>query len=191
MMGRDVLINDLRAKGEQQVEGLWREARAEAERLRSEAAATLTAERGRCDLARRQAGEAVHRRRAMAARRQAGAIITRAEQELSDRLADLSRELLGAAWSGDRAALLAGLVAELPAGDWGRVRVHPEDVAAAGRLFPQAEIVADTEVKGGLEVTSSDGAITIDNTLNSRLARIWPLLVPALLREVRQDAPTG
>lgn len=184
-MSREVLISDLRARGGQQIDTLWMEARAEVERFRAEAAARVTAERNSCDLTGREASKTLHRRRAMAARRRAGEIITQAEQELSDRLYGLARALLGGDWSGNRATLLAGLAAELPPGNWGRVRVHPDDVVAAGKLFPPAEIVPDAEVLGGVEVTSSDGSVTIDNTMNTRLDRVWSRLLPELLREVR------
>lgn len=190
-MSREVLIHDLRAKGEQQAETLWREARAEAERFRAEAAARVAAERNSCELTGREASQTMHRRRTMAARRRAGEIITRAEQELSDRLYGVARGLLGSEWSGDRAPLLAGLAVELPPGSWERVRVHPLDVAAAGRLFPQAEIVPDAEVLGGVEVSNLEGSVTIDNTLNTRLDRLWSRLVPELLREVRPDGAAG
>jgi vacuolar-type H+-ATPase subunit E/Vma4 len=184
-MSREVLINDLRAKGEQQIDTLWREARAEVERFRTEALERVTVERNSCDLTGREARQSLQRRRAMAARRRAGEIITRAEQELGDRLYGLARGLLGAAWSGDRATLLAGLAAELPPGSWGRVRVNPVDVVAVGPLFPAAEIVPDAKVLGGLEVSNRDGSVTIDNTLNTRLERSWSRLVPELLRGLR------
>lgn len=184
-MSREVLINDLRAKGAQQIDAFWREARAEAERYRAESQARVTVERNSCDVTGREARQSLQRRRAMTARRRAGEMTTRAEQELGERLHGLARELLGGAWSGDRATLLAGLAAELPPGSWGKVRVHPADVGVAGRLFPSAEVVADPEVRGGLEVTSPDGAVTIDNTLNSRLERAWSRLVPGLLRGLR------
>lgn len=190
-MSREVLILDLRARGEQQVETLWREARAEVERFRVETAEQLAAELKRCELAAWEGGRAAQRRRSMSARRRAGEIITRAEQALGARLYDLARQLLTGSWSGDRGELLAGLAAELPAGEWGRVRVHPDDAALVTRLFPRAEVIGDTQVEGGLEVSSRDFGVTIDNTLNSRLARIWSRLLPELLREVRQDAPTG
>lgn len=190
-MSREVLINDLRSKGELRIESLWREARAEAERWRSEAAARVAAERLRCEQAGREGGQAVQRRRTMAARRQAGMIISKVEQELSGRLYGLALGLLVSACSGDRAALQAGLAAELPGGDWGKVRCHPEDVAVTGALFPAAAIDADPRVLGGLEVTSRDGGMIIDNTLTTRLERIWPRLLPELLREAREDGASG
>lgn len=190
-MSREVLINDLRAKGAQQVDTLWREARAEVERFRAEAAARVVAERNSCDLTGREASQALHRQRAMAARRRAGEIITRAEQRLSGRLYGLARNLLDGEWPGYRATLLADLSAELPPGDWGLVRVNPIDAVFAGQLFPAAKIAADPEVLGGLEVTGRDGSVTIDNTLNTRLERSWSRLLTEMLRELRRDDATG
>lgn len=187
-MSREILLNDLRAKGEAQRTALWLEAQAEAERLRAEAAQRLTAELARCELAGDEVGRAVHRRRAMAARRQAGALIARADQELSDRLYLLARELLAGDWPADRPALLAELAAELPPGDWTQVRVNPADQTNAAQLFPRHEIVADPQVLGGLAVTNRTGEVTIDNTMNTRLVRIWSGLLPELLREVKDGA---
>jgi len=187
-MSREVLINDLRAKGEEQIATVWREAREEAEKFRIEAARRLAGEHDRCDLAGREAERAVQRRRTMVARRQAEALVTRAEQELSERLYSLARDLLSREWSGDRVDFLARLAAELPPGDWVRIRVSPVDTEAASKLFPQAEIVAEAGIAGGLIATSRDGRVTIDNTLSTRLDRAWSRLAPELLREVTQDA---
>lgn len=190
-MGRELLISDLRAKGEEQVATLWRQAREEAERFRLESERDLAAQLGRRESAELEAVQAVHRRRAMAAHRRSAAITTRAEQALSDRLYALARTQLGQAGVGERAAWLAGLAAELPAAAWARVRVNPADAAAARALFPQAEIVADPAIPGGLEVSTADESVCIDNTLNTRLARAWSLLVPELLREAARDETAG
>ncbi len=190
-MSREVLIKDLRAKGEEQIATLWREAREEAEKFRAEAERRLAGEHDRCDLAGREAERAVQRRRTMAARRRAEAIISRAEQELNGRLFDLARELLKGEWSGDRARLLARLASELPPVEWRRVRVNPVDAGTASELFPQAEIVPDPRIPGGLAAISRDGRMTVDNTMPTRLERAWSRLVPEIMREVASDVAPG
>jgi vacuolar-type H+-ATPase subunit E/Vma4 len=187
-MSREVLINDLKAKGEQQIAGLWREAREEVERFRAEAEQRLTGEQDRCNLAGTEAERAVQRRRTMAARRRAETIITRAEQELNARLLTLAREMLDGEWPGDRANLLTRLAAELPPDGWGRIRVNPADAGTASALFPGAAIVSDPQIPGGLVATSRDDRVTIDNTLSTRLNRIWSRLAPKLLQEASKDA---
>jgi len=187
-MSREVLIEDLRAKGEERIAAIWREVREEAGKFRAEAEQRLAGEQDRCDLAAHEAERIVQRRRTMAARRKAAALVTRAEQELRERLYSLALEQLSGVWSGDRAELLARLAGELPPGDWGLVRVNPADTATTAKLFPGAEIEPDPQIPAGLAATSRDGRITVDNTLSTRLERAWPRLAAELLREVVEDA---
>lgn len=190
-MSREVLIKDLQAKGEEKIATVWREARAEAERFRAEQQQRLAGEHDRCYLAEREVRQSVQRRRTMAARRQGEALVTKAEQELQDRLFKLALDLLDGGWPGGRQQLLTRLAGELPPFDWGRIRVNPADRDITANLFPGAEIVTDPEISGGLEATSRDGGITVDNTLSTRLLRAWPRLVPELLREAKRDVATG
>jgi vacuolar-type H+-ATPase subunit E/Vma4 len=190
-MSREVLIKDLRAKGEGQIAEIWRETRAEVERFRAEQERRLAGEHDRCYLAEREVRKSVLRRRTMAARRQCETLVIRTEEELHDRMFILARKMLGGEWVGDRQRFLARLAGELPPGDWGRIRVNPADHEAARNLFPKAEIVGDPEIPGGLEAAEPDGSVSIDNTLTTRLLRAWPRLVPELLREAKRHAETG
>ena len=190
-MSREVLIRDLQAKGEEQIAALWREAREQAEEFRRRAEERLAAEGDRCSLEARTAGQAVRRKHLVAAQRRSAAVVTLAEQEVADRLRGLASEALPRLTGTDRAGLFSRLAAEVPPGDWGEARVNPADADAAAKLFPGAKIRPDASVSGGLDLTSRDGRITIDNTLEKRLERIWSRLAPELLREVANDAEAG
>jgi V/A-type H+-transporting ATPase subunit E len=61
----------------------------------------------------------------------------------------------------------------------------------ARQLFPQAEIVIDEGISGGLVASSADGRITVINTLEKRLERLWPRLVPEILRDVVENEQTA
>jgi V/A-type H+-transporting ATPase subunit E len=78
----------------------------------------------------------------------------------------------------------AGMAAELPPLSWGRVRVNPGDIAVARQHFPDAEIIPDNGISGGMDVSTGDGRIRVINTFEKRLERIWEELVPDLMQEI-------
>ncbi|MBW6521332.1 MAG: V-type ATP synthase subunit E [Desulfoarculaceae bacterium] len=183
-MSHSALIDDLRARGEQQIVAMRRQAREEIDGLRSEADHRLTEAETCCRLTTDQSRETVRRKMAVTAQRQASAIATRAEQELSNRLYGLAKALLNGLPGTKRSELFTRLAGEITAGDWQTITVHPEDTPVARKLFPQAEIVTDGEITGGLVASTADGGITIINTLEKRLERLWPGLVSEIIREV-------
>ena len=63
--------------------------------------------------------------------------------------------------------------------------VNPEDRTAARSLFPQAEVIADATIAGGLDV--EDGPVRISNTLQSRLESAWPEILPGLMKEILEE----
>ncbi|NJD56378.1 MAG: hypothetical protein FIA94_08240 [Nitrospirae bacterium] len=77
----------------------------------------------------------------------------------------------------------AVMAAELPPFSWKAVRVNPGDASLARVHFPDAEIISDSEISGGMEVTNDDGRIRVINTFEKRLERIWEELVPDLMQE--------
>lgn len=188
-MSQSALIDNLRVRGREQIAAIRQAARAEIDNLRAAAAARLATEENRCRLTARQSSATVRRRLAVTARRQASVRATQAEQELDRRLYAQAQALLRELVTGDRAGILADLAAEIPAGDWRTITVHPQDRAAARRIFPGAEIVTDAEISGGLVAGGKDGRVTVINTLEKRLERFWPLLAPEIIREVTQDEP--
>ena len=69
--------------------------------------------------------------------------------------------------------------------------MHPDDAAGARRIFPQADIVADDGIGGGLVASGADGGMTVINTLAKRLERLWPRLAPEILRDVVEHEKAG
>jgi len=190
-MSHSALIDNLRTRGEQQIAALRRQAREEIDGLLAEAAHRLAEAENSCRLTVAQRREPIRRRMAVTAQRQASALATRGEQELNRRLYALAQALLNELQGEAGAEIFAGLAGEIPAGEWRTVTVHPEDMATARHFFPQAEVVADGGIIGGLVASSAGGGVTVINTLEKRLERLWPLLAPEILRDVVQNEQTG
>ena len=86
----------------------------------------------------------------------------------------------------DYPGIFSLLAAELPPIGWETLRVNPTDAEIAADLFPRARIVPDTAICGGMEALAEEGRIRIINTLEKRLERVWPELLPALIEETEQ-----
>lgn len=186
-MGYRELIEALRSEGEEKIRAVRQEAGAEAEALRTKAAKEI--ERIRAEHHRQQSktvadlsGEAL----AEAAAR-ARAIRLRAEQELSGRMVRLARASLAQLRDDRYAKTFAALVRELPQHLWVVARVNPADVDMAKTRFPGAEIVPDSTITGGLEVSDREGRIRVVNTFETRLERSWPEILPGLVRKLEKD----
>lgn len=190
-MSHSALIDDLRARGEQQIAAMRQQVREEIDGLRAKADHRLTEAETHCQLVADQSRETVRRKMAVTAQRQASAIATRAEQGLNSRLYALAKALLNGLPGTKRAELFTRLAEEITAGDWQTIIVHPEDTPVARQLFPQAEIVPDGEITGGLVASTADGGITVINTLDKRLERLWPELLPEILRDVVEHEQTA
>src|SRR5665647_914248 len=117
-MSHSALIDDLRARGEQQIVAMRQQAREEIDGLRAEADHRLTEAETHCQLTADQSRETVRRKMAVTAQRQASAIATRAEQELNRRLYALGKALLNGLPGTKRAELFTRLAEEITAGDW-------------------------------------------------------------------------
>jgi V/A-type H+-transporting ATPase subunit E len=66
--------------------------------------------------------------------------------------------------------------------------VSPQDLALARLHFPGAEIQGDPAIGGGFAATGDGGSYQVVNTLERRLERVWPLVLPLLLREAEEEA---
>lgn len=187
-MSYQELIAALRKEADETVEELWREARAEAARAGEEQAAVLERLR-RESLARRSAAAGESAREVLGeAEREAQRVRLAALRDLSERLAALGGALLDRVREERDEGLLEALVRELPPHVWETVRVNPANAQAARRLFPGAEVVPDPAIRGGLRVGGDGGRIRVDNTLEKRLARGWPELLPRLIASARREA---
>lgn len=108
-----------------------------------------------------------------------------AEAAMAERLYLLATQMLPKLAQIDRQTLWQAFCAELPEADWRVFRVASADRQLAQRSFPQAEIVEDEALYGGLIASTADGTIRIDNSLSCRLMRFWPDLLPKLLNSLR------
>jgi V/A-type H+-transporting ATPase subunit E len=108
--------------------------------------------------------------------------------KLAERLQEVARRLLPRLRTADYLALFDWLVAELPPADWASVRVNPADGELAAAAFPATRLVVDPAIAGGLEVLAEEGRIQVTNTLEKRLERAWPGLLPALLGDLENHA---
>lgn len=180
-MSYQELISSLRQEADDKAEKFWREARAEAEQARNEAVAGL--DRIRAEQLRQQASAVreATRRVLSEAEKSVRRMRLTALEELADRLSRLAVSLLTQLREQQYGELFDALVRELPPYTWETVRVNTLDSAMAGRYFPEAKIVPDSHISGGLEVNGDGGRIRIVNTLDKRLERGWPELLPDLI----------
>lgn len=187
-MGYHELIAALHQDGAAQIEAIRRETDAAAELIAEAATARLQQLRTACS--RKQAAViAEETRGSLAAAALRGRMIRfAAERELAERLFALAQRSLSLVAEQGGEALFVSLAEELPSGGWEQVRVNPLTVELARRLFPGAEILPDATVAAGMEVIRESGALRIVNTLEKRLERGWPEILPALLKEVCQEA---
>ncbi len=186
-MGYAELIEALRREGEEKVSGIRSDAEAEADRLQGDVAAAIG--RLKAEYAERRALlEAARAREILAdAGRRGASVRLVAEIALADRLFRLACSSLHLLRVEGYDGLFAGLARELPPGRWRRVTVNPADVALAASHFPDAEIVPDPAVVGGMEVSEEGGGISVVNTLEKRMERAWPELLPELLRDIYRE----
>ncbi len=122
----------------------------------------------------------------VAAQQQAQRRRLEAEQQLAGRLRLLAESLLEDMSRQAGAELFQDLAAEIPEHSWCQVRVNPRDLKTAQSCFPKGEIQPDEDLCGGLIVADRSGRITIINTLEKRLAHLWPELLPELMNRFRQ-----
>lgn len=187
-MGTAELLAALRSEGKRKEEAIRRRAGEEAARLREEAALGLARLR-EMHLQEQERLIAAQERAILAeAERAARRVRLVAEEEMASRFHDLARRLLPRLRDGDYPAAFARLAAELPPLAWETVRVNPADGKRAAVLFPGARIETDPAISGGMEAITEGGRMRVVNTLEKRLARGWPDILPHLLAEAATDA---
>lgn len=184
-MGRRELLLALQREGGETMAAIAAAAAAEEERLRAEA--ELRREGGQQEHELRRELLCSGRRMALVSKaaREAELIRLRTEHALSQRLYERARICLRDACKNGGERLFRALAAELPGVPWRSVCCSPADAAAASATFPGAAIIADAEISGGCRGASADGTLTVDNSMEKRLERAWPDLLPQLLAELR------
>jgi vacuolar-type H+-ATPase subunit E/Vma4 len=191
-MGLEHLLEALERDAKAQIEQLLAQARAEAEGV----TAAMTAA-----LAQRQAAAAEARERTRVieveqavtrARRAARRSVLEARERLLERVFTVARSGLpaAAAGAGYRAGLPAVLAGALAAvgGEEVVIRCPEALVSDLERLrpptTPRARVVLDPEAGSGFRVASADGAVEVDDTLESRLDRLRPELARRVLAQL-------
>lgn len=184
-MGYMELIEALRKEGEEKMRAIWREAEAEAEKIRRDAAVKIGEMKEKHG--RVQASTAKDKSDDILsdAAKRARSIRLLSEEELSDRLYRLSVPLLRTLRGKDYKDVFSAIVKELPQNRWEVIRVNPEDEDIAKGYFPDSEIVRDINITGGLEASAAGGGIRILNTFEKRLERVWNELLPEIIRDAR------
>ncbi len=183
-MGYRELIDALSKECEEKVMDIWREAEAEAEKIRTDAQRRIGELRKDCerkwvDGTKSRADVIISE-----AKRAARAKRLKAEEEISSRLYRIALSSLRSLREKDYSDVFLSLVRELPQGRWDIVRVNPGDKDLAAKCFPDSETVVDNSISGGLEVSKSKGDIRIVNTFEKRLERAWAELLSEMLKDV-------
>lgn len=186
-MGHNELIGALRREGEERVRSIRREEAEEEDRLRKEASERI--ERIREDWKNNQTAAVRERIGAVLsdARRKARMILLAAQEELSDRLYQEAVRSLSGLRAGSYVSVFRELIKELPDHHWQVVRVNPDDEEKAREYFPNAEIICDGGISGGLDVMEKGGTVRIVNTFEKRLENMWEDILPGLIKDVCKE----
>ena len=179
------LVDALQRECEEKTRKIWQEAETEAERIKADASKRI--EEIKAGRERNQSEALRILTESILSEARGRARVTRllAEKELSDRLYGIARNRLGHLRSEGYGDIFSGLVNELPQRNWGTVKVNPRDRVLAETFLTHSEVVLDPAVVGGLEVNEKDGGLRVVNTLEKRLERVWPEILPEMTDEVR------
>ena len=193
-MGLEHLLEALERDANAQIEQLLAQARAEADRLT--AAGSEALQRRRDDAhsvgERSRYQEVAHA--VTLARRGARRSVLEARARLLERVFVAARSALpdAAAGAAYRAALPAALAGALAAiGNEPAVIRCPQALAAdVDRLRPvdRVSVVVDPASGSGFRLTTVDGKVEVDDTLEARLERLRPILARRVLAQLELEA---
>jgi vacuolar-type H+-ATPase subunit E/Vma4 len=186
-MGQKELIESLHKEAEEKIRQLWKDAEAEAEKIRAGTAEKIE-----------RAGEEYRKKQSTAVKKREQDILSKAAREarkirlmtekaLSDRLFPLALSCLEVLKSERYKEVFGSLAKELPNARWKEVRVHPDDLNIAEKHFAASDIAPDSRITGGLEALSADGKTFVNNTFEKRLERAWDDLLPLLIKEIYKE----
>lgn len=187
-MSRAGLIQTLQQGAAGDTAALWRDARAEGDKLRLQAAREIDAERLATAQQVAATAQRIEQVATAAAEREARDIRMNAAIALAERIHGLALAELSNLRAQNPESLFSALAAELPALAWQKVRVNPADETLARQHFPQAHVECDTKISGGVETEAEGGRIRVNNTLEARLETIWPELLPGLIATILPEA---
>jgi V/A-type H+-transporting ATPase subunit E len=187
-MGYQELIASLRKEGSEKVKALHQETRAESEKIHEEEAEMIA----KLMEEFREKEEALEKSQAdrffSAAQRTVRTIRLKAEANLADRLFGLALSCLHELRQDKYEKTFELLVNELPSTWWNEAVVHPDDKAMAETHFPNAEVVTDPAVIGGIEVYRENRRQHVINTFGKRLERAWEELLPLIVRDIYRES---
>jgi len=187
-VSRAGLIQTLQQGAAGDTAALWRDARAEGDKLRLQAAREIDAERLATAQQVAATAQRIEQVATAAAEREARDIRMNAAIALAERIHGLALAELSNLRAQNPESLFSALAAELPALAWQKVRVNPADETLARQHFPQAHVECDTKISGGVETEAEGGRIRVNNTLEARLETIWPELLPGLIATILPEA---
>ncbi|HSR36022.1 MAG TPA: hypothetical protein VLL73_02490 [Desulfurivibrionaceae bacterium] len=191
-MSHQALIEELRRQGEAGKRAIWQAAEAEAVDYRAQAEQRWAAEQAAAEQELRATCEARAREIRLAAEQEGRQLTGQAEIALAEQLHRIARRVMPVLQDEVRGEVFVQLAKELPDRPWTRVHVNPSDLAWAREFFPQAEVVADGDISGGVEALDRQGGLRVINTLEKRLERGWDGIVAAVfaaLRSLADDRP--
>jgi V/A-type H+-transporting ATPase subunit E len=176
------LIGSLWQEAEKKISAIIRETDEEEARVTKEALLRISRLREdsqlHCSSATRKQTEAT----LSEAEKKARLIHIAEDLRLSERLYRISHASLRMLRNSDYQGSFRIMAEELPPLAWKTVRVNPEDAGLAQEHFPEAGIVTDDSISGGMDVMTDDGKIRIINTLEKRLERAWADILPNIMK---------
>ncbi|HJQ66118.1 MAG TPA: V-type ATP synthase subunit E [Gemmatimonadales bacterium] len=193
-MGLEHLLEALERDANAQIEQLLAQARAEADRLTAAGSEALQRRRDNAHaLGERSRDQEVAHAVALA-RRGARRSVLEARERLLERVFVAARSALPGAAAGAayRAALPAALAGALAAigNEPAVIRCTQALVADVDRLRPvdRASVVVDPANGSGFRLTTVDGMVEVDDTLEARLERQRPILARLVLGQLELEA---
>lgn len=184
-MGCEELIESLRKEADEKVREIRGEAEKDAEKVRADVSLRLEALQQ--DNAAGKSSEEESAKVLLDAQNRARMTRLTSEDSLSARLYSLAASSLRILREQGYEDIFRKLVLELPSPGWRKVRVNPDDSELAKKFFPEAEMITDSNITGGMEVEAEGGSVRIVNTLEKRLERAWPRMLPALMDEIYRE----
>jgi len=186
-MSYEKLTEHLHREGEEKLRLVRQDAEARADEIKEEASRKIGRTRDECGSMS-----------ASAIKKQTGAILSDAmakarmimlhsEKTFSERPYPIALGSLQALRSEAYPEVFSMLAQELPRLTWQTVRVNPDDAAIAKRYFPDAEIVPEASISGGVDVMTEDGGIRVINTFEKRLERAWTEILRLILQDIYNE----
>ena len=192
-MGLEHLLEALERDANAQIERLQAEARAEADRLTATATEALERQRREAREERERSRHQEVEHAVTLARRRARRSVLEARERLLERVFAAARAELPAAVTSDayRATLPAALAGALSAVGNAPAIIRCSNTLSRElqRLMPagRASVTVESGVGSGFRLTTADGAVEVDDTLEVRLDRLRPLLARRVLARLELD----